>query len=210
MLAGLFLFALGIVLTINANIGYAPWDVLHAGMARQTGLSIGVASIAAGLVILVLVMLCKEKLGLGTIANMILIGVFMDMIIGTGILPVPDNLAVSIAMLVAGLFVVSLGSYCYMKSAFGAGPRDSLMVLLARVTKLPVGLCRGIVELTVTLFGWLLGGMIGVGTVISGFAIGFCIQITFAVCKFDATAVEHETLGQTFRNLRKLTIKERP
>jgi len=85
-----------------------------------------------------------------------------------------------------------------MKSAFGAGPRDNLMVVLNRKTKLPVGICRSIVELSVTLAGWMLGGMVGIGTVISIIAIGFCIQITFAIFKFNPAAVEHETLKQTF------------
>jgi uncharacterized membrane protein YczE len=110
----------------------------------------------------------------------------------------PENMAIGIIMLVSGLFVVAAGSYFYIKSAFGAGPRDNLMVVLARKTKLPIGVCRGMVELAATFVGWLLGGMVGVGTLISGFAVGFCIQITFALLRFDATAVQHETIGQTF------------
>jgi uncharacterized membrane protein YczE len=100
--------------------------------------------------------------------------------------------------LIAGLFILSLGSYFYIKSAFGAGPRDNLMIVLNRKTKLPVGVCRSIVELSVTLAGWILGGMVGIGTVISVVAVGFCIQITFAAFKFDAAAVEHETLKETY------------
>ena len=101
-------------------------------------------------------------------------------------------------MLISGLFVIAIGSYFYIKSAFGVGPRDNLMVVLARKTKLPVGVCRFAIELAVTLIGWLLGGMVGIGTVISVIAIGFCIQITFKVFKFDVTAVKHETLRDTF------------
>ena len=200
MLFGLFLYALGIVLAINANIGYGPWEVFHVGLANQTGLSIGVASIAAGIVIVVIVTLCKEKLGLGTIASMILTGVFIDLIILTGIIPKISNMLLGILMLVAGLFIISLGSYFYMKSAFGVGPRDNLMVVLNRKTKLPIGVCRGMVELTVTLIGWLLGGMVGVGTIIFGFTIGFCVQIVFAAFRFDPTAVEHESLRQTIKD----------
>jgi len=201
MLVGLILFALGIVLVISANIGYAPWEVFHAGLAKQTGLSIGEASIVAGVVILLIVTLFKEKFGLGTIASMVLTGVFIDLLLEAKIIPVLSNLAGGVIMLIAGLFIISAGSYFYMKSAFGAGPRDNLMVVLARKTKLPIGVCRGIVELTVTVVGWLLGGMVGVGTVIAGFAIGFCIQHTFRLFRFDATAVQHETLNQTRKNL---------
>ena len=203
MLIGLFLYGLGIVLTINANIGYGPWEVFHVGIANQTGLSIGVASIVVGIAIVVIVTLFKEKLGFGTVASMILTGVFIDLILYMKVIPIPSNIALGIIMLVAGLFIISIGSYFYIKSAFGAGPRDNLMVVLNRKTKLPIGVCRGMVELTVTLIGWLLGGMVGIGTIISGFAIGFCVQITFAAFKFDVTSVQHEPLAQTYKKVTK-------
>ena len=203
LLLGLFLFALGIVLTINANIGYAPWDVFHAGLALTIGLSIGIASIIVGIVILVIVTACGEKIGLGTILNVVLIGLFIDLIMISGVIPVLANFVGGVVMLVAGLFIISVGSCFYIKSAFGAGPRDSLMVLATRKTKLPVGVCRGAIELITTLAGWLLGGMVGAGTVISVIAIGFCIQITFKVLKFDITTVAHESLKQTFDFLAK-------
>jgi uncharacterized membrane protein YczE len=201
MIIGIILYALGIVVTIKANIGYAPWEVFHVGLGLTFGITIGVASIIAGMVILIIVMVMGEKLGLGTIANMILIGVFIDIFLVFNIIPTSDNFVIGIAMLVAGLFIISLGSFFYIKSAFGAGPRDSLMVALARKTKLPVGLCRGAIELIVTVSGWFLGGMVGAGTVISVILVGFCIQITFKVLKFDVTAVKHETLIKTFAGL---------
>ena len=119
------------------------------------------------------------------------------------IIPLAINLTVGIVMLITGLFVVSTGTYFYIKSAFGAGPRDNLMVVLNRKTRLPVGVCRSMVELSATLVGWILGGMVGIGTVISVVAIGVCIQITFAIFKFDPAAVEHETLKETFGMLNK-------
>ena len=203
LLLGLFLFALGIVLTINANIGYAPWDVFHAGLALTIGLSIGVASIIVGIVILVIVTACGEKIGLGTILNVILIGGFIDLIMFSGIIPVLENFVGGVVMLIAGLFIISVGSCFYIKSAFGAGPRDSLMVLVTKKTKLPVGVCRGAIELIVTLAGWFLGGMVGAGTVISVIAIGFCIQIIFKAFKFNIATVKHESLKQTFDFLAK-------
>ena len=198
LLLGLFLFALGIVLTINANIGYAPWEVFHVGLSLTTGISIGIASIIVGIVILVVVTACGEKIGLGTILNVVLIGVFIDLIMVVGVIPVLANFISGVIMLIAGMFIISVGSYFYIKSAFGVGPRDSLMVLVKRKTNFPVGVCRGAIELTATLVGWLLGGMVGIGTVISVIAIGFCIQITFTILKFDVATVKHETLKQTF------------
>jgi len=198
MMTGLFLYALGIVLMINANIGYAPWEVFHVGLANTIGLSIGVTSIIAGIVIVIIVTVLGEELGLGTICSMILTGVFIDVIFFIGIIPKTNNFLIGIIMLIGGLFILALGSYFYIKSAFGVGPRDNLMVVLAKKTKMPVGFCRGIIELLVTVIGWILGGMVGIGTVFSVIAIGFCVQITFYVLKFDVTRIEHENLKETF------------
>lgn len=102
-------------------------------------------------------------------------------------------------MLIAGLFIIALATYYYIGSGFGAGPRDSLMVALTRKTGLSIGICRGTIELLAVFIGWTLGGMAGIGTVISAFAMGFCVQITFKMLKFDATKVNHETLDQTYK-----------
>jgi uncharacterized protein len=201
LISGLFLYALGIVLTLQAHIGYAPWDVFHVGFANLLGIRIGVASIITGLLIGIIALLLGEKLGIGTVLNMVLIGVFLDMIIELNIIPTAKNFWVGIPMMVLGLFMIALASYFYIGSAFGAGPRDSLMVALTRKTGLPVGLCRGTIEILAVIIGWRLGGMLGIGTIISAFVIGFCVQTTFKLLKFDATQVTHETLNQTFKSL---------
>lgn len=198
---GLFLYSLGIVVTMNAHIGYAPWDVFHVGFAKMIGMSIGTASIITGVFIGIITVLLGEKLGLGTILNMVLIGVFLDMLLKFHIIPVANNGLLGVIMMIVGLFIIALASYFYIGSAFGAGPRDSLMVALTRKTGLPVGVCRGTIELLAVLVGWRLGGMLGIGTIISAFVIGFCIQITFKLLKFNATEVKHETLDRTYKML---------
>jgi len=198
---GLFLYAVGIVVTINAHIGYAPWDVFHVGLAKTSGMSIGTASILTGVVIVILTAFLGEKLGLGTLLNMVLIGVFLDILLGFHIIPVADSFVSGLIMMVVGLYIIALATYFYIGSAFGAGPRDSFMVALTRKTRLPIGVCRGIIELLAVLVGWRLGGMVGIGTIISAFVIGFCIQTTFKVLKFDATEVDHETLDRTYQML---------
>ncbi len=112
-----------------------------------------------------------------------------------------DNLAAGLVMLITGMFTIAFGSFFYIRSAFGAGPRDNLMVVLARKTNKPVGLCRSTVELLAAFGGWLLGGMVGVGTIVSFFAIGVCVQIVFTALKFDVTAVKHETIKETLTRL---------
>ncbi|MBN2898431.1 MAG: hypothetical protein JXO44_06635 [Clostridia bacterium] len=208
LIFGLFLYAVGIVITLNAHIGYAPWDVFHVGFAKMTGISIGTASIIAGAVIGILALFLGEKLGLGTILNMFLIGIFLDLILALQILPTATNMLLGIMMLIVGLFVIAFATYFYIGSAFGAGPRDSLMVALTRKTNMPVGICRGIIELLAVVVGWRLGGMVGIGTIISALCIGICVETTFKLLKFDTTEVQHETLNMTYKLL--FHRKEKP
>lgn len=202
LVCGLFLYALGIVVTMRANIGYAPWEVFHAGLGKSLGISIGSASILVGLALILVALALGERPGLGTLLNMLLIGIFMDLIIGLGLIPVVQGWPAGIAVLVLGLFIISLASFFYIGSGFGAGPRDALMVALTRVTRLPIGLIRGLIELSATLVGWLLGGLAGLGTVIAGLAIGLCIQLSFRVLRFRPTQVVHTGLGELYRSLR--------
>ena len=201
MIIGLFLYALGIIVTIRANVGFAPWDVFHVGIANTIGLSLGTVSILVGIIIVVVIMISGEKLGLGTISNMLLIGIFLDIILKINVIPKMDNTIFGILMLIFGLFIISIGSYFYIGSAFGAGPRDSLMVVLAKKTKIPVGISRSIIEILVTIGGYFLGGMVGLGTLISAIGIGFCVQITFRILKFNVTAIKHESIRDTFTEL---------
>lgn len=201
LILGLLLFALGIVLTIKGNLGYAPWDVFHWGIGNVIHTTIGNVSILVGILIGVIVTLLGEKLGLGTILNMVLIGVFINLLLPSKLIPVVNGLIPGIIFVILGLFVIAFGSYFYIKSGFGAGPRDSLMVAIKRKTKLPVGICRVLVEGTVFLIGLLLGGPVGIGTLISAFGIGFCVQIVFSWMRFEVTSVKHENFGETLRSL---------
>lgn len=204
---GLFLYGLGIIITMRANVGYAPWEVLHSGISQTLGVSIGLVNTVVGAIIVVVCFILGEKIGIGTIFNMFMIGLFMDLILFLNFIPLIHNFWIGSAVMVLGLFTIALGTYFYISSSFGAGPRDSLMVAVTRKTKLPVGLCRGILEVSVVIIGWFLGGLVGLGTVLSAFAIGFCVQITFKVLKFDPTQVNHETFGVMAKNLQELKKK---
>ncbi len=201
LLLGLFLYALGIVLTMKANLGFAPWEVFHAGLGKTVGMTIGNISILTGLLIVIAVFALGEKLGLGTLLNMVLIGVFMDLLLRFWFMAPATHWWMGLLLLLAGLFVIALASYFYIGSGFGAGPRDSLMVALTRKTGLAVGLCRGSIEVVAVITGWFMGGMVGVGTVISAFAIGPIVQITFRLLRFDVAKVQHETLDQTLKHM---------
>lgn len=207
---GLFLYAVGIVLTMKANIGYASWEVFHAGLSTVFGIQIGTISILVGLALCLIVMLAGEKLGLGTLCNMIFIGLFMNLLLGLDAFPKLTNFYLGIVQMVVGLFVIAIASFFYISSGFGAGPRDSLMVVLTRKTKLSVGTCRSGLELVVVIIGALLGGSFGIGTILAAVIIGFCIQITFKLFRFDPTTIVHETFFDTFRNLAKVKTAQQP
>jgi len=204
LLWGLFLFAIGIVLCVQANIGCAPWEVLHMGLSYKLGITMGQISILVGAVICLAVYLLQEKLGVGTLLNMLLIGIFIDLTFALNIIPVINDLWIGIIVMVAGLFVIALGSYFYIGSGFGAGPRDNLMVSLRRRTNWPVGVCRALVEGTALLLGYFLGGQVGIGTIIAVFGIGFCVQIVFHLLRFDPAKVEHETLSNAWSHFREM------
>ncbi|MFA5448233.1 MAG: hypothetical protein WC233_08145 [Sphaerochaeta sp.] len=198
---GLFLYALGIVLTMQAHIGYAPWEVFHAGLANLFSTQIGTMTISVGLVILIITFTFGEKVGLGTLCNMLFVGLFMNMLLSSGVFTERTNPVWGVVQMIGGLFVIAIATYFYITSGFGAGPRDSLMVLLSRKTGLAVGICRTGIEVTVTVIGYLLGGMLGWGTLLSAVAIGFCVQLTFALLRFDPKDVVHEDLRTSIKNL---------
>lgn len=201
LIFGLLLYALGIAITMKANLGFAPWDVFHKGISNTVGISIGNASIVVGLIICILVALAGESLGLGTILNMVLIGVLLDFILESEMLPEMGGVLSGTAMMIFGLFVIAFATYYYMRSGFGAGPRDGLMVVLERRSGMPVGICRAVIESLAVLAGWLMGGPVGFGTLIAAFGIGLCVQIAFAIVGFQATEIKHENLRDTMRSL---------
>lgn len=195
---GLFLYAVGIVMTIHANLGAAPWDVFHLGVAKHLGISLGVTSIAVSVTLVLISAFMKEHVGFGTLCNMIFIGVFIDVIRVFDLIPELDSLPWGVLMLVAGLFVIALASVFYMGAGYGSGPRDSVMVVLAKRTGKTAGFCRTCTEGVVLIAGWLLGGKVGIGTVISVFGIGFAVQIVFKLCHFDVENIRQESFRETF------------
>lgn len=170
---GLALFAIGISLQMNANIGAPPWDVFHQGVAEQTGISIGKIIVITGLALLLLWIPLKQKLGLGTVINALEIGLIAD--IALEIIPEPKNILIRVLMAAFGIVVVAIGSGLYIGSALGPGPRDGLMTGLAK-RGIPIRRGRTTIELVVLVIGWLLGGQIGVATLGFAFGVGPLVQ----------------------------------
>lgn len=199
---GLFLFAFGSFLTIQANIGLASWEAFSMGLAYLTDQTYGNILIISGFVILLVDVALKEKIGFGTILNTILIGTFVDLIQAVDLIPQMNNFFSGVLMLLLGQLSICIGSYFYIGASLGCGPRDALMVALGkRLPKVPIGIVRGVIEGTVLLIGWLLGAKVGIGTVISVFGISFILEATFNILHFDVTNIEHESIVDTVRTL---------
>lgn len=201
LVIGFFLFALGIIITIQAKIGYAPWDVFHVGVSNTTGLSIGTVSILTGFVIIVLTLFMGETLGIGSVLNMLLIGIFIDWINKTGWIKPSGSFMVGVAMMMLGLVIVGIASYFYISAGFGAGPRDGLMVALSRKFNRSIGLCRGLLEFVATTAGYFLGGMVGLGTILYVVLVGIVVEVVFRLFRFDPKAVHHESMKETWELL---------
>ena len=201
LLSGIVVTAVGIVMMLQANVGLEPWSVLQQGLTLTFGITFGLASILVGTTVILIAVLCGERIGAGTFINIILCGVFMDGLLALGWIPKMTGLASGVVMLLAGLEVLALGTWMYMRSALGSGPRDALMVALARKTGRSVGLCRASVELAVFLAGWFLGGQVGIGTLISALGLGMLFNLNFALLHFDAAALHQEDIMETLRRL---------
>lgn len=208
LFAGLTAYSVGITLTVQASIGLSPWDVFHHGLALHTGMTFGMASIAVSAVIVALNILFKEPFGLGTVLNVFYIGFVIDILMLGGFIKEAHGLLTSLVMMVGGLFVIAFAMVLYIAAGYGAGPRDSLMVTLSKRTGKPAGLCRSVVEGIVLACGWLLGGKVGIGTVISVFCSGIAVQVVFAATRFNAGAVRHESVGETIGRLKVNPLKK--
>jgi len=187
---GLVLFGLGLALMVIAELGLSPWDVFHQGVSERIGIPIGTVVIITGLLLLVFWIPLKERIGIGTIANAIVIGLTLDV----ALLVLPESLDATAARWLAmltGVVMVAIGSGFYIGAGLGPGPRDGLMTGLARITGRPIGLVRGVLEVAVLIVGWLLGGTVGVGTLVFAFGIGPLVQ--FFLNKLQLAPVVKDT-----------------
>lgn len=172
---GLALYGISSGLLVVAGLGLEPWNVLHQGVARHTGLSIGAVAIIVGAGVLVLWVPIRERPGLGTVSNVVVVGVMMDVTLAA--VPTVHALGVRIPLMVAAVFLNGVATGLYIAADFGPGPRDGLMTGVHRRTRRPVGLVRLFIEVAVVVTGFVLGGTIGVGTVLYAVAIGPLAQL---------------------------------
>jgi uncharacterized membrane protein YczE len=175
LLIGLVLYGLGCALTIEAGLGVDPWTVFAQGVSILTGVGIGWVTNVIGFLVLLLWIPLKQKPGVGTIANILLVGTSMQ--IALWILPPVSGILAQFGVLLGGILTVAVASGLYIGAHFGPGPRDGLMTGLHARLGWSVWLCRGIVEVTVLLAGWMLGGTVGIGTVLFAVLIGPLVHV---------------------------------
>ena len=168
--AGLVLYGLSMGLMVQAGLGLDPWDVFHQGVSERTPLSIGMVTIVVGALVLLAWIPLRQRPGVGTVSNIVVIGLVMDAAIA--VLPTPDLLLVRIAFMLSGVGLNAVATAAYIGARLGPGPRDGLMTGLVRRTGRSVRLVRTSIEVTVLAAGWLLGGTVGIGTVLYALAIG--------------------------------------
>lgn len=201
---GLFLFAVGIVLTINANLGLSPWDVFHQGITRVSPITMGEANIVVGFILVILDAVLGERLGWGTLANMLFIGLFMDLLMLNHLIPMFSGLVPRMIMMFLGMFVIGLASYFYIGAGLGSGPRDGLMIALTKKTNRSVRFIRNSIESSALIIGYILGGFAGVGTLIMALTLGYIIQFVFRLFKFDVSTVQHRFIDDDVKTLKRM------
>ncbi|MEG0452365.1 MAG: hypothetical protein RR558_04800 [Coprobacillus sp.] len=200
------IFSLGAALSIQSGIGVNAWDTFALGVANVLPLSYGTVVLLAGIAVLIIDLFMKQSIGFGTLLDIFVIGKTTDLILSLGIIPAIESLPLAILCLVTSLFIQSFGVYLYSSAALSVGPRDAMMIAIAKkFHHVSIGVIKGVIEGTVFIIGLLLGAPVGIGTIISVFGIGFILQFTLKIFKFDLRTVDQESLVQTSHKLYNMT-----
>lgn len=171
--SGLMLYGFSIALMVDANVGASPWDVLAMGVSLNTPLSFGISTAVISVFVLLLWIPLRQKVGIGSLLNGFTVGLWAD--VGFMFTPTPDALWIRALQFLFGMVLLAWATAMYISADYGPGPRDGLMTGLTRVTKWPLWIIRTMIEVTVVAIGWMLGGPVGVGTVVFALCIGPCI-----------------------------------
>lgn len=185
LIFGFAVIALGTTLTLYSELGMNPWGTFHQGVAKVTGLSFGTISQLTGLAVILFSLFFKIYPGVGTVLNMVMIGWMIDRLNQSGLIPHPTTPLMQYVYLIVGILLFNYGIYIYLVPDLGAGPRDGLMLGLVRMTGISVSIIRPMIEITVITIGVLLGGPLGIGTLLNGFGGGYVLNTIFKLHKYD-------------------------
>lgn len=207
LIIGCMIGSFGIVLILKSNIGASPWVVFHQGLSKEFNISIGQIMMMVSLTLLFVGWQLGELFGSGSIINTIVYSYCVDFIINSGLIPDGTNLFSGIIMVVLGTSILSFGVYLYIHNGLGSGPRDALMVGLIKKTGKSVKIIRSSIELIVLFIGYLLGGVVGVGTIIYAIFIGYLLQLIFKFFKFNIHELKQRTIKDEFLLLKNYYYK---
>ena len=197
---GLFVFSFGIHLEIFADIGLAPWDCFAMGMSYHTPFNYGTCVTIIAVIILIIDLLMKENIGFGTILDAFLCGPYIQFFNDHNTLPKDHGTIAGIFIMLLGFLFVSIGMWIYMSGCQGCGPRDAFFVGVGkRLPKVPIGAVQIIVQLAVLIIGFLLGGPVGIGTILATFGIGTAMQIVYSIIKFEPRDLEHKNVLEVIK-----------
>ena len=200
---GLLVFSFGVHLTIFANIGLAPWDCLGMGVAAHTPFNYGVVMTCMSVVILLIDLALKERIGYGTIIDALLTGNFVQAFNDHSPLTPCTNLWSGIAMMLVGFVFMAIGMWIYMRAEQCCGPRDALLVGLGkRLPQVPIGVVQITLWSAVTVIGWLLGGPVGIGTLLSAFGAGAVMQAVYQLLRFEPRDIVHHDVIEINQQLK--------
>jgi uncharacterized protein len=190
LMVGLTLFALAMVFSLQCNLGASSWAVFHDGIAIQTPLTFGQGTILVGVIMVFVSWALGIRPGFGTFANMLLVGIWVDVILWSNVVPEAESYPVRVLMLLLAIVMLGFASAMYIKPGFGAGPRDSFMLAVTRLTNIRVSIIRWSMEVSVVGLGILMGGDFGVGTIIFAMLIGPVVGFFFGVFKIQTRRVK--------------------
>ena len=200
--ASLFANGFGVYLTIQANIGASPWDVLNLGLSKSLGILYGNASIAVSFTILLIDILLKEPIGVAMFIDAVVVGKAVDFFNWIHAVPPCRSPLSGIPVMIVGLFILAYTQYAYMIASLGCGPRDTLLVgLTKRAKRLPIGAVSIALLSTATLIGWLLGGPVGIGTLVSVLGMGLVMQLVLNIVHFEPTDVTNRDCVEVIKIL---------
>lgn len=199
---GLIIFGLGVFLQLQSNIGAAPWNALNQGIAQSLPISYGFACNFIGFSIIFLDIYLKEPIGLGMLLDAYLVGTTVDIAYSLELLPLQSSLALQVITLFTGIVLLCVGQWLYMAAGLGCGPRDALLIALSkRLPCFTVGTVNLFIFLAVLVVAYLLKATIGIGTILCVIFTGVILDFIFKVVKFDARAIHHESLRETFKSI---------
>ncbi len=202
ILFGLAVYSFGVHLTIAANIGLAPWDCLGMGIAQHTPLNYGSSMVLISVTAVLIQLLFLERIGFATILDAVITGNLTQLLNEINPYPANHSIWLGIALMLFGFLFISIGMYLYMSAEQGCGPKDGLLIAIGkRMRKIPIGVVEILLWAVITFAGWLLGGSVGIGTLISVFFGGAVMHLFFDVIGFEPRKMKHKSLRETIKML---------